>query len=70
MIDFALIHHHSTYQYGILLVVASFTSFPWVGIEISATSTQVALLIKTDMFLSVACVLAAEISMRNLGEKQ
>jgi hypothetical protein len=28
--------------------VASFSSFPWVGIEISATSTQVALLIVTD----------------------
>ncbi len=28
MIDFTLIHHHRTYQYAVLLVVASFSSFP------------------------------------------
>jgi hypothetical protein len=57
-------------KYVILLIVASFSSFPWVlCIEIlSATSTQVALLIVT--VLSVACVLGAEISMRKLGGKQ
>ena len=48
MIDFTLIHHHRTYQYAVLLVVASFSSFPWVRTENSAASTQVALLIVTD----------------------